>query len=107
MAIGNDEFSNKGELLRGKLTKESEETDDKNTCIRSVVLYKPETWTMRKQDTKRLEAFEMWWTTWRRINKINWTAHRTDEEVSEMIGEERARILTIRQSIKEMDRTQA
>lgn len=49
----------------------------------------------------------MWWTTWRRINKINWTAHRTDEEVSEMIGEERARIRTIRQSIKEMDRTQA
>jgi len=31
----------------------------------SITLYGVETWTMRKEDVKRIEAFEMW--IWRRI----------------------------------------
>src|SRR6218665_76839 len=38
-----------------------------------------ETWTMRKEDVKRIEAFEMW--IWRRMERIIWTEHRTCEEV--------------------------
>lgn len=35
---------------------------------------------------KRLEAFELW--TWRRMEKVSWTEHKTNEEVLETIGEE-------------------
>src|SRR6218665_2942935 len=48
------------------------------TLIWSVVLYGAEIWTMRKEDIKRLEAFEMW--TWRRMEKVSWTEHKTNED---------------------------
>src|SRR6218665_1512296 len=52
-----------------------------------------ETWTMRKEDIKRLEAFKM---ILRRREKINWTDHIINEEVQAMIEEERALICAIR-----------
>ena len=51
----------------------------------SVVLYGLETWTMRKEDIKRFEAFEMW--IWRRIEIISWMEHRTNEEIFQMVDE--------------------
>src|SRR6218665_3262066 len=66
-----------------------EDTYDKDTDI-----YISETWTMRKEDIKRLEAFEMW--TWRRMEKVSWTEHKTNEEILETIGEERSLIRTIK-----------
>ena len=47
--------------------------------IWSVTLYKAETWSMRKGDVKRIEAFEMWIR--RRMERISWAEHRTNEEV--------------------------
>src|SRR6218665_1255705 len=61
------------------------------TCM---FLYGAETWTMRKEDIKRLEAFEM--LTWRRMEKVSWTEHKTNEEILETIGEERSLIRTIK-----------
>src|SRR6218665_3037128 len=48
----------------------------------------------RKEDIKRLETFEMW--TWRRMEKVSWTEHKTNEEILETIGEERSLIRTIK-----------
>ncbi len=53
-----------------------------------------ETWTLTKEDIKWLEAFEMW--VWRRILKISWTEHKTNEEVLNMVKEERKLMETIR-----------
>ena len=42
--------------------------------------------------------------TWRRIEKIRWTEHKTDGEVLDMITEERALIILIRiMRAEEMD----
>ena len=64
----------------------------------SVVLSGSDTWTMRKEDIKRLEAFEM--CTWRRMEKVSWTEHKTHEEVLETIGEERSLIRKIKSRLK-------
>jgi len=53
------------------------------------VQYGSETWTLRKEDIKRLEAFEMWIR-----QKKNRTEHITNEEVIVMIGEKRSLINT-------------
>jgi len=45
------------------------------------------------EDIKRFEAFEMW--TWRRMEKVSWTEHNTNEEVLEAIGENRSLIRSI------------
>src|SRR5260221_90163 len=47
---------------------------------------------------KRLEAFEMW--VWKRILKISWTEHKTNEEVLNMVNEERKLMETIRKRQK-------
>ena len=90
--MGKEAFTKRGELLRGKLNRNLKKRMIK-TLVWSVVLYGSETWTMRKEDIKKIEAFEMW--TWRKMEKISWTEHRTNEEVLERIGEERTMIKTI------------
>jgi len=58
--------------------------------IWSVVLYGSETWTMRKEDIKRLEAFEMW--IWRRTERISGMEQRRNEEILKMVDEKRSLI---------------
>jgi len=60
----------------------------------NVVLYGSETWTLRKEDIRRLEAFEMW--IWRRMMKVSWIEHKTNEEVLQMVDTEREMMDTLR-----------
>jgi len=76
----------RGELPRGKIKLEVKKRIVK-TLIWSTVLYAAETWTLRKVDIQRLESFEMW--IWRRLMKISWTEHRSNQEVLDMVDENR------------------
>jgi len=58
-----------------------------------VLLYGSETWTMRKAEKSRLEAFEMW--IWRRMARVSWKDKKTNEEVLQMVGERRRLLQTI------------
>ena len=60
--------------------------------------YRAETWTMKKEDIKRLEAFEMW--VWRKMEKVSWTEHKTNEDVLQIADEKRSLIETIRRRLK-------
>ena len=53
----------------------------------SMALYGAETWTLRATDQKCLESFEMWCC--RRMEKISWTEHVRNEEVSLRVNEQR------------------
>ena len=50
----------------------------------SVALYACETWTLRKQEERMIEVFEMW--LWRRVLRVSWTERRTNEWVRERVG---------------------
>ena len=45
----------------------------------SAALHGSETWTLQKEDIRRLEAFEIW--IWRRMMKVPWTENKTNEEI--------------------------
>ena len=64
------------------------------SLVWSVTLYGCETWTLRKDDCKRLEAFEMW--IWRRMFKIKWIERLSNEEVLVIAGETRSLLNTIK-----------
>ena len=55
------------------------------SLVWSVVMYGSETWTLRKADVRRLEAFEMW--IWRRMEKVKWTEKLTNAEVLKLVNE--------------------
>ena len=48
-----------------------------------VATYECETWTIRKAERKKIDAFEMW--CWRRLLHIPWTAKRTNQSVLDQI----------------------
>ena len=52
-----------------------------------------ETWSLRKEDIRRIEALEMW--IWRRMERISWTEKITNEEVLRRVGEKRSMVETI------------
>ena len=97
IVLGKDAFTKRGELMRGGLSKSLKKRLVK-TLIWSVVLYGSETWTLRKEDIKRLEAFEMW--IWRRMEKVSWTERMTNEEVLKRVEEERSLMTTLRERQK-------
>ena len=57
-----------------------------DACVRSVLLYGCETWPMKKEDLKKLSAFEH--NCWRRIMRIPYTAHVRNSTVRERFHHE-------------------
>ena len=56
--------------------------------ILSVALYASESWTLRKTDSRRIEAFDMW--CWRKALKISYKGHVSNDQVLARIGEKHA-----------------
>ncbi|KAF7236544.1 putative uncharacterized transposon-derived protein F52C9.6 [Varanus komodoensis] len=49
-----------------------------------VAMYGCESWTIRKAERQRIEAFELWF--WRRLLRVPWTARRSNWSVQEEIN---------------------
>ena len=45
-----------------------------------VVMYGCESWTIKKAEHQRIDAFELW--CWRRLLRVPWTARRSNQEIS-------------------------
>ena len=44
-----------------------------------VVMYGCESWTMKKAECQRIDAFELW--CWRRLLRVPWTARRSKQSI--------------------------
>ena len=51
-----------------------------------VVMYGCESWTIRKAEHWRIDAFELW--CWRRLLRVPWTARRLNQSILKEIGPE-------------------
>ena len=49
-----------------------------------VVMYGCESWTLKKTERRRIDAFELW--CWRRLLRVPWTARRSDQSILKEIG---------------------
>ena len=49
-----------------------------------VVMYGCESWTMRKAERRRIDAFELW--CWRRLLRVPWTARRSNQSILKEIS---------------------
>ena len=49
-----------------------------------VVMYGCESWTVRKAEHERIDAFELW--CWRRLWKVPWTARRSHKSILKEIS---------------------
>ena len=44
-----------------------------------VVMYECESWTLKKAECRRIDAFELW--CWRRLLRVPWTARRSNQSI--------------------------
>ena len=51
-----------------------------------VVIYGCESWTIKKAELQRVDAFELW--CWRRLLKVPWTARRSNQSILKEIRPE-------------------
>ena len=51
-----------------------------------VVMYGCESWTIKKTEHQRIDAFELW--CWRRLLRVPWTARRSNQSILKEISSE-------------------
>ena len=49
-----------------------------------VVMYRCESWTVKKAESQRIDAFELW--CWRRLLRVPWTARRSNQSILKEIN---------------------
>ena len=49
-----------------------------------VVMYGCESWTVKKAERRKIDAFELWY--WRRLVRVPWTARRSNQSILEEIS---------------------
>ena len=49
-----------------------------------VVMYGCESWTIKKAEHRRIDAFELW--CWRRLLRVPWTARRSNQSILKKIS---------------------
>ena len=49
-----------------------------------VVMYGCESWTVKKAECQRIDAFELW--CWRRLLRVRWTARRSNQSILKEIS---------------------
>ena len=60
-----------------------------NVCLVKVmgfleVMYGCESWTVKKAECRRIDAFELW--CWRRLLRVPWTARRSNQSILKEIN---------------------
>ena len=51
-----------------------------------IVMYGCESWTIKKAENQRIDAFELW--CWRRLLRVPWTARRSNQSILKEISSE-------------------
>ena len=67
-------FANKGRLVKA--------------IVFPVVMYGCESWTVKKTEPRRIDAFELW--CWRRLLRVPWTARRSNKSILKEISPEQS-----------------
>ena len=54
------------------------------TMVFPVVMYGCESWSIKKAECRRIDAFELW--CWRRLLRVPWTARRSNQSILKEIS---------------------
>ena len=49
-----------------------------------VIMYRCESWTIKKAERRRIDAFELW--CWRKLLRVPWTARRSSQSILKEIS---------------------
>ena len=79
LLLGRKAMTNLDSALKSRdITLQTKVHIDKATVF-PVVMYGCESWTIKKAECQRIDAFELW--CWRRLLRVPWTARRSNQSI--------------------------
>ena len=79
LLLGRKVMTNLGSILKSKDITLSTKVSLVKAMVFSVVMYECESWTVKKAESRRIDAFELW--CWRRLLRVPWTARRSNQSI--------------------------
>ena len=86
LLLGRKVMTNLDSILKGRGITLSTKVHLVNAIVFPVVMYGCESWTIKKAEHRRTDAFELW--CWRRLLRVPWTARRSNQSILKEISTE-------------------
>ena len=84
--LGRKVMTNLDSILKSRDIKLPTKVHLVKAMIFPVVMYKCESWIIKKAEGQRIDAFQLW--CWRRLLRIPWTARRSSQSILKEISPE-------------------
>ena len=86
LLLGGKVMTNLGSILKSRDIALSTKVHLVKAMVFPVVMYGCESWTIKKAECRRINAFELW--CWRRLLRVPWTARRSSQSILKEISPE-------------------
>ena len=86
LLLGRKAMTNLGSILKSRDLTLPTKVHLVKAMVFPVVMYGCESWTIKKAEHQRTDAFELW--CWRRLLRVPWTARRSNQSILKEIGPE-------------------
>ena len=84
--LGRKAMTNLDSMLKSKDITLPTKVHIVKAVVLPVVMYRCESWTIKKAERWRIDAFELWY--WRRLLRVPWTARRSSQSILKEINPE-------------------
>ena len=84
LVLGRKVMTNLDSLLKSRGITLPTKVHLAKTMVFPVVMYGCESWTVKKAERQRIDAFELW--CWRRLLRVPWTARRSNQSILKEIS---------------------
>ena len=79
LLLGGKVMTNLDSILKGRDITLPTKVHLVKAMVFAVVMYGCESWTVKKAERRRIDAFELW--CWRRLLRVPWTARRSNQSI--------------------------
>ena len=79
LLLGRKVMTNLDSILKSRDITLSTKVHLVKVMVFPVVMYRYESWTIKKVESRRIDAFELW--CWRRLLRVPWTAKRSNQAI--------------------------
>ena len=86
LLLGREVMNNADSILKSRDITWSAKVRLVKAMVFPVVMYGSESWTVKKAERRRIDAFELW--CWRRLLRVPWTARRSNQSTLKEISPE-------------------
>ena len=84
LLLGRKVMTNLDSILKSRDITLSTKVHLVKAMVFSVVMYGYESWTIKKAEHRRIDAFDLW--CWRRLLRVPWTARRSNQSILKEIS---------------------